>query len=1358
MEAPKPFAQKNQPVKGGSPAAKPAAGVPAAPVKLKIPPLFRRIDWLTTLITLGVVWIVYFLTLAPEVTLYDSGELCAGAFYAGIPHPPGYPFWSIYSWVWCSLLRFGNVAWRVEVGEATGVAVGCALVALMVSRGSSMLIEGIDDLKGLTKKWENAICLVSGAVTGICFGLGGVMWSEAAAINRISLFGVPWIMVVLVCMLRWLYAPSQRRYLYWAMFIFGLCTTIHQTLLCAGLGIEVCIAMANPRLGRHFFLFNSFLLGGGGIVKLTGMTSALNVDPTLLLLFTSVLVASVVGYFLLAIVTRESVEEFCKDGSMAAVFLLVVFALSRMMHKADSTIFWVLALGALGSFVYFVAKTHKLGWEWVIVIVCGLLVALGVAFYLWEPITCMTNPPMEWSYPRTVNGFWRAVHRGQYEDAHPTDLTSGAGLNQFYHQFGILVSDIAEDSNWLLLFAALIPLLLLLKMKKRERSWIIGLGAIYGCIGILLLILMNPQDDKQSVELHQVFFASSHGLLAILMGYGLALTVAYMATNYRKFRPVGLALGGLALLPALNAFYNSICNTYFWGGTGLAEFQYVISLTLTLSAAFVLAWMAARMWERVKAQPAAAPPVPDEGDPKFYFMMTAGGAAIMTLVTIYFAFFNERSLSPGEFLAAVPRMFTLRLANLPAVGGALILAVAVVFLLGVFLCRDRGPVALTLGLFLVLPLTSAMSHWAPSEQRNHWFGYWFGHDMFTPPFTGPDGKLSYDPKLREQAMKGPNGNLVYPEMTRDAILFGGTDPGRFTPEYMIYCESFTPHEKQPVQDQNFDRRDVYIITQNALADDTYLDYLRAQYNRSLQIDPPFFENLFRSDEEQSYHTTNHLAKLIYTLLDKPLTRIGAEVEAKRRAYGLYPEKEIYIPSYTDMQQAFQDYQSDVYRRYQHDNDPRFSGEQKQLRPGETFVPSSDGVHVQFNGQVSVMSINGFLAKDIFDRNPSNEFYVEESFPLDWMFPYLSPFGDIMKINRQPLAEITPEMIRRDHEFWSHYSDRTVGNWITYDTTIKDITNWIEKVYVQHDFTGFTGDRRFMRDESAQKSFSKLRTAVAGIYAWRLGLRSGVPTPAEYLPKSPEAQARMIKEADFAYRQAFAYCPYSPEVVFNYAVFLATLRRPEEALAVAETCLRLDPNNEGVANLVRELQGSMRSAAAPAAAPPAVNNAQAQMQAALGQLEAEVRANPTNYPAALELAQAYLKAQQGTKAQETLGAIPPQYLEGILSNSNSDVAALNAVVSAYYVLQKYPELETALKRLTQLQSDSAENWYNLACLESDMGKREDALNALQHALANNRNELAANPKAINLRTTAASDRNFANLSNMPEFKAMLNAPK
>src|SRR5208282_2737733 len=105
-------------------------------------------------------------------------------------------------------------------------------------------------------KWESSICMVSGSVAGLLLGFNGVMWSESVAINRISLFGVPWVCIVLLCLLRWIYAPHQRRYLYIAMFFFGICTTVHQTLLVAAMGGEIAIIAADRRLGRDVLFVN----------------------------------------------------------------------------------------------------------------------------------------------------------------------------------------------------------------------------------------------------------------------------------------------------------------------------------------------------------------------------------------------------------------------------------------------------------------------------------------------------------------------------------------------------------------------------------------------------------------------------------------------------------------------------------------------------------------------------------------------------------------------------------------------------------------------------------------------------------------------------------------------------------------------------------------------------------------------------------------------------------------------------------------------------------------------------------------------------------------------------------------------
>ena len=112
--------------------------------------MFRKVDWLTFLITFAAVWIGYYLTLAPEVTLEDSGELATASYYAGIPHSPGYPVWTIYTWLWTVLLPIKNVAWRVALAEAAGGALATGLLALLVSRGSSLLMEGIDS------NWQGA--------------------------------------------------------------------------------------------------------------------------------------------------------------------------------------------------------------------------------------------------------------------------------------------------------------------------------------------------------------------------------------------------------------------------------------------------------------------------------------------------------------------------------------------------------------------------------------------------------------------------------------------------------------------------------------------------------------------------------------------------------------------------------------------------------------------------------------------------------------------------------------------------------------------------------------------------------------------------------------------------------------------------------------------------------------------------------------------------------------------------------------------------------------------------------------------------------------------------------------------------
>jgi hypothetical protein len=328
---------------------------------------------------------------------------------------------------------------------------------------------------------------------------------------------------------------------------------------------------------------------------------------------------------------------------------------------------------------------------------------------------------------------------------------------------------------------------------------------------------------------------------------------------------------------------------------------------------------------------------------------------------------------------------------------------------------------------------------------------------------------------------GPKYPLAYGEgiiksIPSGSIYFGGTDPGRGL--VTALCRS-------QIQADPF-----YTLTQNALADSRYLDYLRSMYG-----------------------------------------------------------KRIYLPTAEDSQKAFADYTQDVTRRK----------ELNQLKPGEEVTVEQG--RVQVRGQVAVMSINGLLVKDIFEHNPNCEFYLEESFPLDWMYPYLVPHGLIFKLNHEPLPALPAEQVAADHAFWSKQCGAMLGDWLKPETTVSNVCAFVSVVYLKKDYSHFTGDQEFVTNDFATRSYSKLRSSLAGLYAWRLTMNKA----------EAGDKAQLRAETDYAFKQAFALCPFSPEAVYRYVNFLLAQNRTEDAVLIAATASKLNPENEQLKNLLAQLQ-------------------------------------------------------------------------------------------------------------------------------------------------------------------------------------------
>ena len=111
----------------------------------KLPPSrperFQRSDFIAAglvfLVTLG----VYIATLAPNVTLEDSGELITAAAKFGVGHPPGYPLWTMCGFLLCHLLPFGGLAWRINLLCALFGAVSNAVLTLLACHSGRWLLQ-----------------------------------------------------------------------------------------------------------------------------------------------------------------------------------------------------------------------------------------------------------------------------------------------------------------------------------------------------------------------------------------------------------------------------------------------------------------------------------------------------------------------------------------------------------------------------------------------------------------------------------------------------------------------------------------------------------------------------------------------------------------------------------------------------------------------------------------------------------------------------------------------------------------------------------------------------------------------------------------------------------------------------------------------------------------------------------------------------------------------------------------------------------------------------------------------------------------------------------------------------------------
>ncbi len=944
---------------------------------------FRNSDWIACLATFIISLTVYVLTLQPTLGLEDSGELIVASDYLGVPHPPGYPIWTLltwfFQWVFHSVTFHGhpNPAWAVNLFSAVAGAAACGVLALLISRSGMDLLRSMKkESKMLGEKTESLFCAAAGISGGLLLAFGQGMWSQAV-IAEVYTLNILFQSLVLLFLYRWMVEPQKSHWLLLCAFTFGLGITNHQTLMFMGLAMAIGIFFRDWRLGRDFII-TCIPLG-------------------------------------IMVVATKVLAEKGSDWSWLAGW--------------DHIGFWVWTAYAI---IIPVIATFTLP-KGRIVGPTLLVMLIGLSFYLYMPFSSDQNPPINWGYPRTWQGFMHAITRGQYERVKLAHVFTP----RFLQQVGTYLMDLRSQFYGPIAALAVIPIFFCWKVGKRNLAWLLTTLVAFLSVGIIFMILQNPKTDIQSLFIGRVQYIQSHAIYVIWLGYGILLLMALLET-----------------------------------------------------------------W--VKNNP----------------ITKVGGVALVLLLPFVLIYKNYNDAD-----------------QLKVVGGA--------------------------------------------EQNGHDFGWQFGNWQL----QGVDGvkedmQAWYSPEeFKKQWAAYPN--KAYPEpMGPNAIFFGGTDPGRFVPTYMIYSAKV--------------RQDVYLITQNALADNTYMNVMRDLYG-----------------------------------------------------------DQIWIPSPLDSNRAFQMYLQGI--------------QSGKIKAGADVQTKGGKVRVQ--GVGGVMQINGFLSKMIFDHNqyltetktdettrptgaavvyddpainsetglpPQRTFYVEESYVLPWMYPYLTPHGLIMKINNTPTA-LSTEVIKNDTDFWNWYCDRLLS------------------------------DQKFIRDIVARKSFSKLRSALAGLYAAR----------------------GKLKESEAAFRQAVDLYDLSPEANFRLANLIGRQGRFDEAIELFDTLLAKDPNNKKA----REFQKQMEN----------MKSIHAQRQL----LEQKIKNGNIEFNEAMQLISIYLQMNQAPQADVLA--------KQLLASSTFQPQMAMQLAQHMAQGQRYLIVEQALKKYTSLKPEDPQGWSNLAALQLILNKQSEMFVSLQKTI-------------------------------------------
>src|SRR6267378_1801475 len=156
-------------------------------------------SYIPAAIAAGLVFVLYLLTLAPSVAMWDTGEYMAAVKVLGIPHPPGNPFFVLLGHAFASLPIPVSYGARINI---------MAALASALSAGFWFLITERIVARWIVERWQR---LVVASVATLIGATAFTVWNQSVVNEKVYTISLLFFTISSWIIIEWIEDPATRR-------------------------------------------------------------------------------------------------------------------------------------------------------------------------------------------------------------------------------------------------------------------------------------------------------------------------------------------------------------------------------------------------------------------------------------------------------------------------------------------------------------------------------------------------------------------------------------------------------------------------------------------------------------------------------------------------------------------------------------------------------------------------------------------------------------------------------------------------------------------------------------------------------------------------------------------------------------------------------------------------------------------------------------------------------------------------------------------------------------------------------------------------------------------------------------------